>query len=201
MTTVRSFLEVDNPRPREPGTSSAGVVGPASKVAEEGRCGVAPVAVPGCLKMPKFSDFLCGCMLHDIVCPAETLTQRTRYDWCLNQLYSPADRYMLPCCGLRCSPFPPYFRPTVIAPLIVVACLLRSSSSCAGFGWRRQSYVPARMVATARMKSYFVLQRADIADDQTIDGESRVPGIGKPHGRAEKVWLQGCAYCRTWYGR
>jgi hypothetical protein len=80
-TTVRSFLEVDNPRPRVVGTSSAGVEGPDSKVAEEGRCGVAPVAVPGCLKMPKLSDFLWGWMLQDMVCPAETLTQRTRYDW------------------------------------------------------------------------------------------------------------------------
>lgn len=80
-TIVRSFLDVDSPRPRVPGTSSAGVEGPAaSNVAEEGKCGVAPVAVPGCLKMPKLIDFLCGCTLHDIVCPAETLTQRTRYD-------------------------------------------------------------------------------------------------------------------------
>jgi hypothetical protein len=79
-TTVLSFLEVDNPRPRVVGTSRAGVEGPASKEADEGRAGVAPVAVPGCLKMPKLTDFLCGWMLQDIVCPAETLTQRTRYD-------------------------------------------------------------------------------------------------------------------------
>jgi hypothetical protein len=79
-TTVLSFRDVDSPRPRVVGTSRAGVEGPASKVAEEGRAGVAPVAVPGCLKMPKLTDFLCGWMLHEMVCPAETLTQRTRYD-------------------------------------------------------------------------------------------------------------------------
>ena len=45
-----------------------------------GRFVAAPVALPGCLKMPKFSDFLCGCMLQEMVWPAETLTQRTRYD-------------------------------------------------------------------------------------------------------------------------
>jgi hypothetical protein len=80
-TTVLSFLDVDSPRTRRPGTSRPGVGGPVSKVAERGRCGVAPVADPGCLKMPKFSDFLWGCTLQDIVCPAETFTQRTRYDW------------------------------------------------------------------------------------------------------------------------
>lgn len=78
-TTVRSLREVEDPRPRVVGGSRPGVEGPASKVAEEGR-GVAPVAVPGCLKMPKLTDFLWGCMLQEIVCPAETLTQRTRYD-------------------------------------------------------------------------------------------------------------------------
>jgi hypothetical protein len=57
-TTVLSFLDVDNPRPRVVGTSSPGVEGPASKVAEDGRCGVAPVAFPGCLNMPKLMDFL-----------------------------------------------------------------------------------------------------------------------------------------------
>ena len=79
-TNVLSFREVDWPRPRVVGTSKAGVEGPFSKVAEEGRFGVAPPLLPGCLNMPKLIDFLCGCMLHDMVCPAETLTQRTRYD-------------------------------------------------------------------------------------------------------------------------
>jgi hypothetical protein len=56
------------------------VEGPFSKVLPEVRFGAVPVAFPGCLKMPKFSDFLCGCMLQEMVWPAETLTQRTRYD-------------------------------------------------------------------------------------------------------------------------
>src|SRR5215469_2711406 len=34
---------------------------------------------PGCLKMPKLSDFFSGWMLHAIVCPPETWSQRTRY--------------------------------------------------------------------------------------------------------------------------
>ena len=80
-THVLSFRDValDEPRGRVIGTSNAGVEG-ASKVADDGRLGVTPLFTPGCLKMPKFKDFLCGCMLHDIVCPADTLTQRTRYD-------------------------------------------------------------------------------------------------------------------------
>lgn len=80
-TTVLSFLDVEAPRPRVTGGSRVGVPGPASKVAEGGRCGAAPVAFPGCLKMPKLIDFLCGCTLQDIVCPDETFTHRTRYDW------------------------------------------------------------------------------------------------------------------------
>jgi hypothetical protein len=31
--------------------------------------------------MPKLIDFLCGWTLHDIVCPDETFTHLTRYDW------------------------------------------------------------------------------------------------------------------------
>lgn len=27
-----------------------------------------------------YMDFLCGCTLHEIVCPSSTLTQRTMYD-------------------------------------------------------------------------------------------------------------------------
>lgn len=50
---------------------------------EEVRLGWIPLAAPGCLKRPKLIDFLCGCMLQEIVCPAETFTQRTRYDCCL----------------------------------------------------------------------------------------------------------------------
>jgi hypothetical protein len=56
-----------------------GVGGTESKVAEEGRFEVV-VLVPGCLNMPKLIDFLCGCMLQEMVCAGETLTQRTRYD-------------------------------------------------------------------------------------------------------------------------
>jgi hypothetical protein len=81
-TKVLSLRDVDAPRARvwPTGTSSAGVEGPFSKVLPEVRFGAVPVAFPGCLKMPKFSDFLCGCMLQEMVWPAETLTQRTRYD-------------------------------------------------------------------------------------------------------------------------
>lgn len=57
-TMLRSFLVVDAPRMRVAGTSRVGVAGPLSKVVEAGRCGVIPVEVPGCLKMPKLSDFL-----------------------------------------------------------------------------------------------------------------------------------------------
>ena len=81
-TKVLSLREVDAPRARvwPTGTSSAGVEGPLSTTVPVGRFVAAPVALPGCLKMPKFSDFLCGCMLQEMVWPAETLTQRTRYD-------------------------------------------------------------------------------------------------------------------------
>jgi hypothetical protein len=79
-TTVLSFRDVEAPRPRVVGGSRVGVPGPASTVAEEGSCGVAPVAAPGCLKMPKLIDFLWGWTLQDMVCPEETFTHRTRYD-------------------------------------------------------------------------------------------------------------------------
>jgi hypothetical protein len=106
-TTVRSFRDVEAPRPRVMGGSRPGVLGPASKLAAEGSWGVAPVAVPGCLKMPaksvslyllqlfaqapdepKLIDFLCGCTLHEIVCPEETFTQRTRYDLLWTSMFS-----------------------------------------------------------------------------------------------------------------
>jgi len=56
------------------------VPGPDSTSAEVGSWGVAPVAVPGCLKMPKLSDFLWGWTLQEMVWPDETLTHLTRYD-------------------------------------------------------------------------------------------------------------------------
>lgn len=40
--------------------------------------GARGMALPGCLKMPKFSDFLWGWILHEIVCSELTFTQRTR---------------------------------------------------------------------------------------------------------------------------
>ena len=107
-TNVFSLREVEMPRPRVGGTSSAGVEGPVSKVAEEGRFGVAPLVWPGCLKMPKLIDFLWGCMLQEIVCPAETLTQRTRYD-ChapISCIYRVAYK-AVPCYGLPAAPCPP----------------------------------------------------------------------------------------------
>jgi hypothetical protein len=79
-TNVLSLREVEAPRPRVGGTSRAWGGGPASNVLEEGRFGVAPLVAPGCLKMPKFIDFLCGCMLQEMVWAGETSTQRTRYD-------------------------------------------------------------------------------------------------------------------------
>ncbi|MBE7179947.1 MAG: hypothetical protein INR71_01870 [Terriglobus roseus] len=47
-----------------------------SSVDSVGTLGVAPA--PGCLKMPKLSDFLFGRMLHEMVLPAPTWIQRTR---------------------------------------------------------------------------------------------------------------------------
>lgn len=55
-------------------------VGGGSKVDAEPMDGVEfpPVCWPGCLKMPKLIDFLCGWMLHEIVWSDFTFTQRTR---------------------------------------------------------------------------------------------------------------------------
>jgi hypothetical protein len=49
-----------------------------SELAEEARLDVRLPTWPGCLKMPKLSDFLCGWMLQDMVWSDRTLTQRTR---------------------------------------------------------------------------------------------------------------------------
>ena len=38
----------------------------------DGRLGVVPFGLPGCLNRPKFMDFLRGCMLHEIVWPDDT---------------------------------------------------------------------------------------------------------------------------------
>ena len=62
--------------------SSFGVTGVegASGVETGGKFAVGTALFPpGCLKMPKLSDFFSGWMLHAIVCPPETWSQRTRY--------------------------------------------------------------------------------------------------------------------------
>jgi hypothetical protein len=109
-TTVRSFLDVEAPRPRVTGGSRDGVPGPASKVAEGGSWVVEPVAFPGCLKMPKLMDFLCGWTLHDMVCPEETLTHLTRYDWhqSASTTWDGGRGRNILCCAPRCSPFRPW---------------------------------------------------------------------------------------------
>jgi hypothetical protein len=56
--------------------SGRGVSGCADDVDAEG--GGALDELPGCLKMPKFRDFLCGCRLHEMVFPTFTCIQRTR---------------------------------------------------------------------------------------------------------------------------
>ena len=81
-TDTSSFLNANRDGLRSPfsssccETSNPGVVG-GSGGFEVGSPTLVP---PGCLKTPKLSDFLCGCMLQEIVLPAETLIHRIKYD-------------------------------------------------------------------------------------------------------------------------
>jgi hypothetical protein len=61
------------------GRGVAGCVWPEDVDVEGG--GALDTLLPGCLKMPKLRDFLCGCKLHEMVFPGFTCIQRTRYDW------------------------------------------------------------------------------------------------------------------------
>lgn len=74
LKTLLSFLVWALPLPFARG-SSCGVAGVdrSSEDGTGGRLDKERLAFPpGCLKMPKLRDFLCGCRLHEIVWPAET---------------------------------------------------------------------------------------------------------------------------------